>query len=34
MRLQQGICNYVGIFCVTQGTGNLSDSYQTHSCAL
>jgi len=34
MRLQHGICNYVGIICATQGIGNLSDRYQAHGYAL
>lgn len=34
MRLQHGMCNYVGMFCATQGMGNLSDSYRARGCAL
>lgn len=34
MRLQHGMCNYVGIFCATQGMVNASNSSQAHGCAL
>lgn len=34
LRSQHGMCNYVGIFCATQGMGNLSNRSPAHGCAL